>query len=222
MALLRTAAAWMRDDTAAGGEEAIQVILDEHREALVDRDERYARIASLLQPFNQKRTETRFVHDVTVEVIALYLLRVGEDDLAHAQGGELSPQPSQHLWSRHGQQKIHTRPIRSGCFEPALERNRGRIDEHHRADAHRAIDDAHPHLVARRDFQYMQQMLRARPRSLHSAVTIDLRRLEQDQVQASPSPTGSRAVLRPFSNPPPLPFHTRSIGRSFRSKSRMF
>jgi hypothetical protein len=68
--------AWIRDETNALGEQAVEAILYEDFELPMYRDGGQSRVARLLQPFDEERAVTRFRQDAGVEVVPLDALRV--------------------------------------------------------------------------------------------------------------------------------------------------
>jgi len=72
----------------------------------MDRDLRQPGVARLLQAFDEERPVARRVQHVRVEIVAFDTRGVGEDDAAHAERGELCPQPPQDLGTGQRQQQI--------------------------------------------------------------------------------------------------------------------
>ncbi len=149
----------------------------------MDRDDRQPRVARLLQSFDQQRPVGLRREDVRVEVVALDLLGVGQDDLSDAERRDLRPQPAHHFRPRHSQQEIDRRPRRDARSRArSASVDRAVRDRLHRADATRPVDDADADRVSWRDVQHVQQVSGPRARQRQLAGRADLARLEQDQV----------------------------------------
>src|SRR6186713_1751297 len=95
------------------------MILDEDPELTVDRYRRQPRIACLLKAFDEQPTVGHFVQDMRVEVVALDAFGIRQDDLSHAERGELCPQAPHHFRARQREQHIDLRAWGSGGRELA-------------------------------------------------------------------------------------------------------
>ena len=111
------------DEANAAWKQRIEMILDQDLELPVDRDERYARVARLLQSLDEQGTIGLAGEDMGVEVVAFDFLGVGEDDLADAERRNLRPEAAHHLGPWHGEQEIDGRSWRCVRFEHKIKQN---------------------------------------------------------------------------------------------------
>jgi hypothetical protein len=127
------------------------MIFDEHLEAAMDRDARQPRVACLLQPLDQERTEHAFVEHVAVEIRPFDAFRIGQDDLPDPEGRKRRPQTAHDLRPRHRQQQIDVGPVRDRRLERAAQRDGLGMHGLHGAAAERPLDQADAHLLVYRD-----------------------------------------------------------------------
>ena len=145
-------------DANSRPEQPIEVILDQDPKLPVDGNDRQPSIARLLQAFNQQGTVGLGREDVRVEVVALDLLGVGQDDLADAERRDLRPETPHHFRPRNSEQQVDARPRRNVGFERAAEDDGVALDRLHSGEAARSVEQANPHLMPRLDVKDVHQM----------------------------------------------------------------
>src|SRR5688572_33073090 len=99
-------------DEAEAFTQRVEVVLDENPELAMDRDGRKAGIAGLLQALHEQRPVAVWREHMRVEVITFDALRVGEDDLSHAQRCELRPQPAHDFRAWEREKQVDPGPLR--------------------------------------------------------------------------------------------------------------
>ena len=129
-----------RHEAKAFAEQRVQVILDEHLQLPMDRDDGEPRVARLLQAFDEERAVARFGQDVRIEVLPFHALGIRQDDPPNTQRGELGPQAPHHLRPGQGEQDIDSRPRRDVGLEQAAQRHPAITSGLHGADAERTIE----------------------------------------------------------------------------------
>jgi hypothetical protein len=179
----------MRDETGAAIGQAVQFIFDQRLELPPDQHARQPRVARLLEPFDQQRPVGSLREHVRVEVVAFHTRRIRQDDLAHPERRELSPEAPQHLRPRQRQQEIDRRPRRHHLLEPAPQLGPFVIDRHDRPASAGSIDDTHAHLVADRHAQHLPQMHGAHAGHRDRARIAYFVWLEQDQIHDRSRPS---------------------------------
>ncbi len=170
------------DEAKAFAEQRVQLILDEHLQLPMDRDDRKPRVARLLQAFDEERAVARLSEDVCVEVLAFHALGICQDDPSNAQRGELGPQAAHHFRPGQGEQDIDSRTRRDVGLERAAQRHLAITSGFHGADAERAIDQRDADRLPRHDPQHVQQVSGTSIRERHAGRTVGLTFIQQDQV----------------------------------------
>jgi len=105
---------------------------------------------------------------VGVEIHPLDLLRIGQEDAADAQRGELGPEPLHDLRSRQGEQEVDRRPRRHGTVEDATKDDRLRSGRFDLTRPRRPVHEPDPHAHARRGAKHGPQMPRPPVAQLHA------------------------------------------------------
>jgi hypothetical protein len=111
----------IRHETKAFAEQHVQLILDEHPELPMYRDEGQPRVARLLHPFDEQWAVTRLCQDVGIEVLAFHTLGIRQDDLSDTQRRELCPESPHHFRSGKSDQHIDSGPARDVRLEHAAQ-----------------------------------------------------------------------------------------------------
>lgn len=158
----RRGTARIGDEPNAVAKQAIEMILDENPELPVDGDPRRPRVARLLQPLDQQRTIGRFGDEVGIEVVPLYALGIGQDDLPDAKRRELRPQPTDDFRARQGKQNVDARARRSGPLEHAAQCHAAIVHGFDGPDAEWAIEQPEANCLTGCDTQHVHQVSRAR------------------------------------------------------------
>ena len=139
-------------------------------------------VASLLESFNEQRSEARRRDYVRVEIVPFDSRGVRQDNPANANGGQLRPQSSQHLGAGKREQHIDGWAFRCGGLERATQRDRPGRARHYHAGSPRTIHNADADDGAGRDIQDMSQMVGPCPGHDDLAGAADLGRIDEHVI----------------------------------------
>ena len=164
--------------------EPIEIVFDKNFDLLVNADFRQARILRLLEPLDQQRPEEVRIQHVRVEVISLHFPRVGQDDAADSQRGELGPESLHDLRAGKREQKINPRTRRGLATQTALNLNLIAVHPNCFRNAKRTVENAHTQRIAGLRMKHGSDVKRP-VIAQHDARGInDLARFEKNQIHS--------------------------------------